>query len=61
MKLAEYFLDRLERFGPKFNAVATLTRELALKEANEAEAELKAGRDRGSLHGIPYGAKTCWR
>ncbi len=35
----------------------TLTRELALDQAAKADAELKAGRDRGPLHGIPYGAK----
>lgn len=55
--LAKLFLDRLERFGPRFNCVATLTREPALEQAAEADDELKAGRDRGPLHGIPYGAK----
>jgi aspartyl-tRNA(Asn)/glutamyl-tRNA(Gln) amidotransferase subunit A len=34
-----------------------MTRELALDQAAKADAELKAGRDRGPLHGIPYGAK----
>lgn len=56
-ELAEYFLDRLERLGPAYNALVTLTRERALREAAEAEADLRAGRDRGLLHGIPYGAK----
>src|SRR5258708_28706877 len=55
--LARFFLDRLEEFGPRYNCVATLTRELALAQAAEADAGLKAGRDRGPLHGIPYGAK----
>jgi aspartyl-tRNA(Asn)/glutamyl-tRNA(Gln) amidotransferase subunit A len=55
--LTEYFLDRLERFGPRFGAVVTITRELALEQARQADAELKAGRDHGPLHGIPYGAK----
>jgi aspartyl-tRNA(Asn)/glutamyl-tRNA(Gln) amidotransferase subunit A len=57
VELAEYFLDRLEQFGPKYNAVVTLTRERALSEARQADADLKAGNDRGPLHGIPYGAK----
>ncbi|MBX6343059.1 MAG: amidase, partial [Thermomicrobiaceae bacterium] len=39
------------------NAVVTITRERALREARQAEAELRAGYDRGPLHGIPYGAK----
>jgi len=56
-ELTEYFLDRLGQLGPAYNALVTLTRERALREAAEAEADLRAGRDRGLLHGIPYGAK----
>jgi aspartyl-tRNA(Asn)/glutamyl-tRNA(Gln) amidotransferase subunit A len=55
--LAEEALHRLDTVGRKLNAVVTLTRERALKQAHRAEEELKAGRDRGPLHGIPYGAK----
>ena len=55
--LTETFLERLERLGPRYNAVVTVTRERALREARRAEAEIAAGRWRGSLHGIPYGAK----
>jgi aspartyl-tRNA(Asn)/glutamyl-tRNA(Gln) amidotransferase subunit A len=55
--LAEYFIDRLETIGRRLNAVVTITRERALREARLAEAELAAGVDRGPLHGIPYGAK----
>ena len=57
VELTRFFLDRLERFGPKYNGVVTLTRDLALEQAARADAELKAGRDCGPLHGIPYGAK----
>ena len=55
--LAETFLDRLERLGPRYNAVVTLTRDRALTEARRAEGEIAVGRWRGPLHGIPYGAK----
>jgi aspartyl-tRNA(Asn)/glutamyl-tRNA(Gln) amidotransferase subunit A len=55
--LAETFLHRLETLGPRYNAVVTVTRERALGEARRAEHELAAGRYRGPLHGIPYGAK----
>jgi aspartyl-tRNA(Asn)/glutamyl-tRNA(Gln) amidotransferase subunit A len=55
--LAEAYLDRLKKFGPRLGAVVTVTRELALKEARAAEHEIKAGKYRGPLHGIPYGAK----
>jgi aspartyl-tRNA(Asn)/glutamyl-tRNA(Gln) amidotransferase subunit A len=51
------YLDRLEKLGPKLGAVVTVTRELALKEARAADEEIKAGRSRGPLHGVPYGAK----
>lgn len=55
--LAEAYLDRLERLGPKLGAVVTITRELALREARQAEREIASGRYRGPLHGIPYGVK----
>ena len=57
VELTKFFLNRLEKFGPRFNCVVTLTRDLALEQAAQADKELKAGRDRGPLHGIPYGAK----
>jgi aspartyl-tRNA(Asn)/glutamyl-tRNA(Gln) amidotransferase subunit A len=55
--LAETFLDRLERLGPRYNAVVTVTRQRGLSQARRAEEEIAAGRWRGLLHGIPYGAK----
>jgi aspartyl-tRNA(Asn)/glutamyl-tRNA(Gln) amidotransferase subunit A len=57
VELAEHFLRRLERLGPAYNAVVTVLREPALAEAKARDAELASGRDRGPLHGIPYGAK----
>lgn len=57
VKLAEVCLDRLEKLGPKLNAVVTLMRDSALREARAAEAEIRRGRHRGPLHGIPYGVK----
>jgi len=55
--LAEFFLERLQKWGPEFNAVTHITRDLALAQARKMDEELQAGRDRGPLHGIPYGAK----
>jgi aspartyl-tRNA(Asn)/glutamyl-tRNA(Gln) amidotransferase subunit A len=57
VELTEFFLQRLEKYGPKLNAVVTVTRELALAQAERADRELQQGTDRGPLHGIPYGAK----
>ena len=57
VQLTEVFLDRLEKLGPRYNAVVTITRQRALAEARRAEGEIAAGGWRGPLHGIPYGAK----
>jgi len=55
--LTETYLQRLETTGRKLNAVVTILREQALADARVAEKEIQAGRYRGPLHGIPYGAK----
>lgn len=57
VELTRFYLGRLEKFGPKLNCIATLTRETALKQAAEADARIKAGTPLGLLDGIPYGAK----
>jgi Asp-tRNA(Asn)/Glu-tRNA(Gln) amidotransferase A subunit family amidase len=56
-ELANYFLDRLERIGPRYNALVTVTRERAVAEAAQADREIRQGKWRGQLHGIPYGVK----
>src|SRR5690242_8633484 len=55
--LTEMYLRRLKRFDPILQCVVTLTEERALEQARRADAELAAGRDRGPLHGLPWGAK----
>jgi len=55
--LAKHFLDRSEKLGPRFNAYARLTPELALEQAEAAQKEIARGHYRGPLHGIPYAAK----
>lgn len=56
-ELTEAYLDRLETLGPKYNALATLTRKSAIDQAKNADDELKRKRFRGPLQGIPFGAK----
>ena len=56
-RLTEIYLRRLERFDAKLHCVITLTREHALAQARQADAEIAAGHYRGPLHGIPWGAK----
>src|SRR6202167_5573393 len=56
-RLTDIYLARLEKFDPKLHCVITLTRELALKQAKQADEEIAAGKYRGPLHGIPWGGK----
>ncbi len=55
--LTQAYLDRSQKFGPRYNAYASLTPELALAQAKAAEKEIQRGHYRGPLHGIPYAAK----
>src|SRR5215813_2671681 len=57
VELTQLYLDRSQKFGPRFNAYAMLTPEIALEQAKAAEKEIHRGRYRGPLHGIPYAAK----
>jgi Asp-tRNA(Asn)/Glu-tRNA(Gln) amidotransferase A subunit family amidase len=56
-RLTSLYLARLQRFDPKLRCVITLTPELALAQAKQADQEIAAGSYRGPLHGIPWGAK----
>jgi len=57
VELTQIFLDRSQKFGPRYNAYALLTPEIALEQAKAAEKEIGRGHYRGPLHGIPYAAK----
>jgi Asp-tRNA(Asn)/Glu-tRNA(Gln) amidotransferase A subunit family amidase len=56
-RLTGIFLERIAKFDPKLRCVITLTRDLALTQATQADREIAAGRYRGPLHGIPWGGK----
>jgi Asp-tRNA(Asn)/Glu-tRNA(Gln) amidotransferase A subunit family amidase len=56
-RLTNIYLRRIEQFDPKLRCIITLTRDLALKQAKNADAEIAAGKYRGPLHGIPWGGK----
>ncbi len=56
-RLTRIYLDRLDRFDAKLRCTITVTRDLALAQARQADAEIAAGKYRGALHGIPWGAK----
>src|SRR5579864_143624 len=57
VELTQLYLDRSTRLGPRLNAYARLTPEIALDQAKAAEKEIQRGHYRGPLHGIPYAAK----
>jgi Asp-tRNA(Asn)/Glu-tRNA(Gln) amidotransferase A subunit family amidase len=56
-RLTNIYLERLERFNPKLRCAITITRELALTQAKQADQEIAQGKYRGPLHGIPWGGK----
>lgn len=59
-ELTKMYLARLKQYGPKLLCVVTLTEELALQQAAAADSEIKAGKYRGPLHGIPCGVKDLF-
>jgi Asp-tRNA(Asn)/Glu-tRNA(Gln) amidotransferase A subunit family amidase len=57
VELTRLYLSRLKKYDEQLHCVVTLTEELALSQAEQADREIAAGRYRGPLHGIPWGAK----
>ena len=69
VELTKSYLERAQRLGPKWNAYAQLTPEMAMQDARSLQQELHGGHYRGPLHGIPFavkdllavkGAPTTW-
>lgn len=60
VELTEIYIHRLKTIGAKLNCIVTMLEESALQEAASAESEIKAGRIRGPLHGITWGAKDLF-
>ncbi|HUG90853.1 MAG TPA: amidase, partial [Planctomycetaceae bacterium] len=57
LELTKLYLERLEKYDPVLKCVVTLTADLAIEQAKHADREIAAGRYRGPLHGLPWGAK----
>ncbi len=57
VELTEMYLARLHRYNEKLNCVVTFLDEVALAQAKQADADMAAGKHKGPLHGIPWGAK----
>ncbi len=60
VELTRLYLARLKQYAPRLNFVITFTEDLALDQAARADAEIRRGRYRGALHGIPWGAKDLF-
>ncbi len=58
--LTRFFIERLKKWGDTLECVVTLTEELAMQQARQADEEIKQGIYRGPLHGIPYGLKDLF-
>ena len=61
VELTKLYLSRLQKYNDLLKCVVTLTGELAMQQAERADREIAAGRYRGPLHGIPWGAKEIGR
>src|SRR5688572_3398421 len=57
VELTRLYLERLQRYDPMLSCVVTLTQDMALRQAEQADKEISAGKYRGPLHGIPWGVK----
>lgn len=58
--LTKFFIDRIRTYGDTLECVISITEEIALAQAQQADAEIAAGKYRGPLHGIPYGLKDLF-
>lgn len=59
-ELTRACLERIDAIDGKLHAFITLTRELAVQQAAQADQELQSGQDRGPLHGIPIALKDLY-
>ncbi len=60
VELTEMYLARMKRLNEKLLCAITITEELAMRQARQADQEIAAGHYRGPLHGIPWGAKDLY-
>jgi aspartyl-tRNA(Asn)/glutamyl-tRNA(Gln) amidotransferase subunit A len=56
-EVTKHYLKRLEQFGPQYNALALLLEKVARRQAKDANGDLKRGRFRSPIHGVPYAVK----
>jgi Asp-tRNA(Asn)/Glu-tRNA(Gln) amidotransferase A subunit family amidase len=59
-ELTKMYIARMKMYSPKLLCLITLTEDLALERAGEADQQIRQGKYRGPLHGIPYGVKDLF-
>ncbi len=60
VELTKFFIERIKKYGDTLQCVISVTEEIAMQQAKEADAEIAKGKYRGPLHGIPYGLKDLF-
>ncbi len=60
LKLTQFYIDRIKKWGDTLQCVISLQEDIAYKQAKQADEEIAAGKYRGLLHGIPYGLKDLF-
>ena len=60
VELTKFFIERLKKYGDTLQCVISVTENIALAAALQADKEIAAGKYRGPLHGIPYGLKDLF-
>jgi Asp-tRNA(Asn)/Glu-tRNA(Gln) amidotransferase A subunit family amidase len=58
--LTQFFIERLEKYNDSLAAVISITKDIAMQQAKQADAEISKGNYKGPLHGIPYGLKDLF-
>jgi Asp-tRNA(Asn)/Glu-tRNA(Gln) amidotransferase A subunit family amidase len=58
--LTSFFINRIKKYGDTLQCVISITEEIAMAQAKNADEEIAAGKYRGPLHGIPYGLKDLF-
>lgn len=60
VELTNFFIERIKKFGDSLHCVISITEDIAMQQAEQADAEIAKGKYRGPLHGIPYGLKDLF-
>jgi Asp-tRNA(Asn)/Glu-tRNA(Gln) amidotransferase A subunit family amidase len=60
VELTKFYIDRIRKYGDSLQCVISVTEEIAMQQAQQADREIAGGNYRGPLHGIPYGLKDLF-